>query len=400
MRKGLKSVIAPLALVSASVALALGAAEASLRVFPQLMPEEARLRLHWREVNLETVSRADPYLGFVYPPNHEGRFEREDGEFAFTYTTDEHGFRNPSPWPERAEIVVLGDSMAFGYGVEDEEAWTALLAGELPGTRIINLGLIGGAPQQYLRIYETFGQALRPNLVLLCLFPGNDLADAERFDEWLQAGSPGNYDEWRQGADRDTDPSSIRSQLERSYVANFLRYARQALGSRFSGRTIHFPDGGRLQLAPTVYARNERLAQPSHHSFRLVLDAVRQAQALAEEGGSQFLVLLVPTKEEVYLPLVDEEPPPATAPFAAQFDDDRVPYLDLTPHFQARAREGERLFFEVDGHPDAAGYRLMAEVVLDYLQDSSQGFNLAGVHEGPAPDAGADHVSGNTNWPD
>jgi hypothetical protein len=54
---------------------------------------------------------------------------------------------------------------------------------------------------------------------------------------------------------------------------------------------------------------------------------------------------------------------------AAQFEKDGLPYLDLTPQFQARARQGERLFFEIDGHPNAAGYRLIAEVVLDYLRD-------------------------------
>jgi lysophospholipase L1-like esterase len=355
------------------------------------MPEEARLRLHWRQVHPGTISRADPYLGFVYPPNYEGRFERDDGAFTFTYTTDEHGFRNPSPWPERAEIVVLGDSMAFGYGVGDAEAWTALLAADLPGTRIVNLGMIGAAPQQYQRIYERFGQALRPNLVLFCLFPGNDLSDAGRFEEWLQAGSPGNYDEWRHGGGQDAEQRSIRGQLDRSYLATFLRYARRNLGSRFSGRTIDFPDGSRIQLVPALYARNDVLAQPNHPSFRLVLDAVRQTQALVQETGGQFLVLLMPTKEEVYLPLVGEEPPPATAPFAAQFEEDGLPYLDLKPYFQARAREGERLFFEVDGHPNAAGYRLVAEVVLDHLRDVGQGFALAGIREGPTPGTDPDH---------
>ena len=384
MRKGLKAVVAPLALLGASGVLALGVAEASLRVFPQLMPEEAKLRLHWREVTEETVSQAHPYLGFVYPPNYEGRLERQDGQFAFTYNTDEHGFRNPSPWPERAEIVVLGDSMAFGYGVGDDEAWTALLADQLPSRRIINLGLIGAAPQQYLRVYETFGRGLRPALVLFCLFPGNDLTDAERFEAWLQSGSPGNYDDWRRN--RGGDPEeSIRDQLKESYLVTFLRYARQNLGSRFSGQTIDFPDGGRLQLAPAVYARNEDLAQPHNRSFRLVLDAIRQTQALAEAAGSQFVVVLVPTKEEVYLPLVEDQAPPATAPFAAQFEEDGLPYLDLTPPFQARAREGERLFFEVDGHPNAAGYRLIAEVVLDYLRSSVPSLDLAGLHHDHSP---------------
>ena len=396
MREGLKAAVAPLALLVASVALALGVAEASLRAFPQLMPAEALLRMHWREVNQETVSQAHRYVGFVYPPHHQGRLERRDGQFAFAYTTDEHGFRNPSPWPDRAEIVVLGDSMAFGYGVDDDEAWIALLADWMPGRRIVNLGLIGAAPQQYLRVYETFGRALRPDLVLFCLFAGNDLSDAGRFEEWLQAGSPGNYDEWRLSPGQDAESNSIRSRLEQSYVVTFLRYTRQNLGSRFSGTKIDFPDGSRLQLAPAVYARNEHMAQPGHPNFRRVLDAVRQTQALAEETGSQFLVLLVPTKEEVYLPLVDEEPPPATAPFAARFEEDGLPYLDLTPPFQARAREGERLFFEVDGHPNAAGYRLIAEIVLDRIRSSAPNLDLADLHHGLLP-AGPPRSDGDGN---
>jgi lysophospholipase L1-like esterase len=397
MRKGLRSVIAPLALLGASVALALGAAEASLRVFPQLMPEEVRLRLHWQELGADPVSSADPYLGFVYPPNHEGRLEREDVDFAFTYTTDEHGFRNPSPWPERADIVVLGDSMAFGYGVDDEEAWTALLADELPGTQIINLGLIGAAPQQYFRIYETFGQALRPDLVLFCLFPGNDLADAEQFEEWLQAGSPGNYAVWRRSPGQDLlVPKGLRDLLEESYLLTLLQHARKRLGSQFSGRTIDFADGGRLQLAPAVYAGNQDLARPDHPSFRLVVDAVERTRALAARGGSKFLALLVPTKEEVYLPLLDEPVPPATAPFAAHLSETGLPHLDLTPYFQAGARQGERLFFEVDGHPNAAGYRLIAEVVLDHLRSPAQASNVAGLrHDRLLPRADLSHLPGN-----
>jgi lysophospholipase L1-like esterase len=393
MRKRLKAVVATVALLGASGLLALAVAEASLRVFPQLMPEEAQLRLHWREVQPELVSRAHPYLGFIYPPHHEGRFERQDGKFAFTYATDEHGFRNPSPWPERAEIVVLGDSMAFGYGVDDEDAWTALLAERLPGIRIVNLGLIGAAPQQYLRAYEMFGQALRPDLVLMCLFPGNDLADAGQFQEWVQAGSPGSYDDWRWDGGQDSE-QSIQDQIRQSHLVAFLRYARQSLRSRFKGKTIDFPDGTQLQLAPAVYARNEELALPGHHNFRLVLNAVERTQALAEETGSRFLVLLMPTKEEVYLPLVDDESPPATAPFAAQFEEDGRPYLDLTSYFQARARQGERLFFEIDGHPNAAGYRLIAEVVLDHLR-SSGGFDLTAPGRDRPLRADASRPSGN-----
>ena len=378
----LRSTVGILALTGASVLLGLAVAEACLRLFPELLPEEAQLRLHWRSIS-QPAPEGDPYLGHVFPPNHEGKVERDGGSFSFTYTTDEHGFRNPSPWPRRAEIVVLGDSMAFGYGVDDDEAWTTLLAEQLPRTRIVNLGLIGGAPQQYLRIYETFGQALQPALVLFCLFPGNDVREAGLFDKWVRAGSQGNYYVRRfldDGNGGDGRPS-FRDLLERSYLVSFLREARKRAASRVQGRTITVAGRRQLQLVPALYADLDLHTDPNHPNFRLTLDAVEQTRALAEQNGSAFLVVLVPTKEEVYLPLLDAEPPPATAPFAAQFDAVGIPYFDLTPGFRASARQGEGLFFEVDGHPNAAGYRLMADLVLQHLRDNADRYDLARAHD-------------------
>jgi lysophospholipase L1-like esterase len=382
----LKLMAAVLALLGVSVAFASAVAEIGLRLFPELMPEDAQLRRHWRDLN-QPVTLADPYVGYMYPPNHVGRISRSDDDFAFTFTTDEHGFRNPSPWPERADIIVLGDSMAFGYGVDDDEAWTAVLAEQLPSHRIINLGLMGAAPQQYFRIYERFGQALQPDLILFCLFPGNDVGDAGRFDEWLKAGADSDYRKWRH--DENTEHTSVarrlRGLLTQSYVVNLLRDARKKAFAQVSGRTVDFADGSRLQLAPAVYAGNESLIQPGHPNFRLVLDIAQRTRALAEQNGSHLLVLLIPTKEEVYLPLIEESPPPGIAPFVAAFEEAGIPYLDLTPPLQARARQGERLFFEVDGHPNAAGYRLMADVVLDYLRSNPGRYDLARPHPANTP---------------
>lgn len=374
MAQHLRGTAAALLIFGASVAVALGAAEACLRLFPQLLPEEAQLRHHWRSIQ-DPTTRGDPYLGHLFPPNYQGRFERGDGNFSFTYTTDEHGFRNRSPWPPRAEVVVVGDSMAFGYGVEDDETWTALLEQELSHARVINLGLVGGAPQQYQRVYATFGQTLQPALVLFCLFPGNDVKDAGLFDRWERAGAQGNYYVWRFSEDDGEDGLGLHDLLERSYLVTFLRHVRKSASAQLDGRTITLSDGSRLQLVPTLYDDLERLTDPEHPEFRMTLDAVKQTRALAEQNGSAFLVVLVPTKEEVYLPLLEEEPPPLTAPFAAQFEQLGIPYLDLTPGFRARARQGERLFFEIDGHPNAAGYRLMADLVLAHLQRNTEIYN-------------------------
>jgi lysophospholipase L1-like esterase len=378
MSKRLKSIAAGVALLGASVAIALGAAEVALRLFPQLMPEEAQLRLHWQEIGqsetAQSMTVSDPRFGFLYQPHFTGRTSR--GDFDYTFHTNEHGFRNPSPWPERADVVVVGDSLAFSYGVDDEEAWSRLVTESLPGIDIINLGLPGFGPQQYLRVLESFGFDLRPKLVLFCLFPGNDVSDAGRFDQWLKAGATSDYRQWRQDGASTGTIHSLRELLTQSYLVTLVRAARKEMLTRLSGRTIDFPDGARIQLAPAVYAFAEQQARPDHPHFRLVLDTIDQARALAARNHSAFLVVLMPTKEEVYLPLLDEPPPVAVAPFVTELAAAGIPYLDLTPYLQAAARQGERLFFEVDGHPNAAGYRLIARVVADHLKEFGTSYGL------------------------
>jgi hypothetical protein len=105
-------------------------------------------------------------------------------DFQAVYHTDGHGFRNPSPWPPEADLVMLGDAVAFGYGVEDAQAWPALLAQWLAPQRVLNLGLIDAGPQQYLHVYETFESALHPRMVLVGVSLANDFEDAELFDRW------------------------------------------------------------------------------------------------------------------------------------------------------------------------------------------------------------------------
>lgn len=370
-----------LALLAGSLLLALGIMEATLRAFPNLMPEDARLRIHWRELVGEKVSTIeDPYLGFLYPPDFSHELGRHDVRFSFT--TDEKGFRNPGPWPSAADIVVVGDSWTFGYGVEDREAWVAQVDRRLPGTSIVNLGLIGGAPQQYGRIYEIFGRPLRPKLLIYGLFPGNDLHDARQFENWLVAESPGNYDVWRFFGGQ--VPGS-RSLLARSYLLQSIRSIWKGLRTPFSGETIEFDDGRRLRLAPGVLAASVAVAKPDHPDFQLVMDSVEHARNLAVEDGSEFLVLLYPTKEEVYLPLLGKPTPAMIPPFVEELERRGISFLDLTKPFQERARAGARLYFEIDGHANGAGSAVIADALVEHLRENAEEYSLDDESATPVP---------------
>ena len=199
----------------------------------------------------------------------------EGRDYHAVHHTDAYGFRNSWPWPKTADIVTLGDSVVFGQGVQDEQAWPAILAHSFPKSRVINLGLIGAGPQQYLRVYETFGLKLHPKLVLVGFFMGNDFWDAETFDLWLKSGTGGNYMVWRDFG----RPTNVSLELKqpigkllssvwwrakllarKSYLWNLLLYVGGNVRQWTpTGRKVFkAPDGKRLELAPAALANNTK----------------------------------------------------------------------------------------------------------------------------------------------
>jgi hypothetical protein len=361
-------------LALASVVFALGVLELVLRAVPSLMPEEAQLRIHWRQMaRADTAStRADPYLGFVYAPYAQSNLVQTSVRFGFRM--DSHGFRNLGTWPARADVVAVGDSWVFSYGVNDDEAWPHQVERSLPGIRVINLGLAGLGPEQYTRAYERYGAPLHPKVLLYGIFPGNDLLDTADFDRWLQAGSPGNYNTWRTaGRMRQLDTPIIG----RSYVALLLNESWKNRKARFASRTVTWKDGTKLRLTGNLYLRDTKHARPGDPVFEGAFDALEQARTLAGRYGTKVVVLLFPTKEEVYLPLLDQPVPKPTAPFAAELARRGIDYIDFTGPFTAEARAGRSLYFELDPHPNQAGYTLIARTVSEYLERHATALGLS-----------------------
>jgi SGNH hydrolase-like domain, acetyltransferase AlgX len=358
-------------LIPLALLVALLIAECVLRLFPQLLPEEAQVKLLYR-LQSHAKSIGDPYLGFVYPPRYQAEMTSLD--FRFEIDSDEHGFRNKAPWPERADIVIVGDSMAYGWGVQRNASWMTLLDAQLPENRTITLGMPGAVPQQYVRYLERFGVGLHPKMVLFAIFPGNDIIDAETFNRWVAAGSPGNYDFWRHfGGDA---PNSKAAFPRNSYLFIFLRAMAIGVGQQYGSRTVKTANGGKLQLAPTIYRQMLPRNVPTDPGFQSVVQATLAARNLALSAGSEFLVLLFPTKESIYLPLHGVHFPTMTHPLKDMLENEGISCIDLTESFREHAGRGEKLYFEIDGHPNEHGNRVIADAVaqrLTHLQQSQAG---------------------------
>jgi hypothetical protein len=370
------------------VLLTLAMMEGVLRAFPGAFSDEVQQMLL---ADPENYGVADSYIGHLHKPNNT--FVLAGRDFKAVNHTDGLGFRNTWPWADRAEIVVIGDSLTFGYGVADDQAWPYLVGQQVSPLRLINLGLIGAGPQQYLRVFERFGVKLRPKLLLVGVYPQNDFWDANVFDTWLRSGVGGNFMVWRDfGRPRRVtfrlrDPlyslesvlrSTVLPTVRSSYLYTLLRAIRG--GNEGTAptppRTISFADGGRLQLVESQFLDMSAAAQPNRREFRLLLDSLQQIDSLATQHGAHALMVLQPGKEQVYLPLLGETKGDPSGALIPALDRLGIDYLDLAPAFRAHAKGGERLFFEVDGHPNQAGYGLTAQLVIAHIMENSQRYGL------------------------
>ena len=364
MNAGSRSSIRPLlrgtGLLLGVIVLAMACGEGALRVCPaSLLPpdlQQARLSAP------HAVGRSHPTIGVLEQPFETGVFTGPDVQAV--YQTDGHGFRNPSPWPPAAELVVVGDGVAFGYGVEDAQAWPALLAQWLAPQRVLNLGLVDASPQQYLRVYETFESALHPRMVLVGLSLANAFEDADLFDRWWQTGGRENYRVWKA-----FEPLSLHHPLAtvHTLVSRYSALFRLVWPQRARVTSVRCLDGVWLRLVPDQLAAARVKAQPDQQAFHLVLQALHRLHARAQEQGASVLVVVQPRKEATYLPRLGNPVPDLQHALQAALAQRGIAMLDLTPVFRHRAALGARLFFPVDGAPNARGQRLIARRVFRHL---------------------------------
>jgi hypothetical protein len=83
--------------------------------------------------------------------------------------------RNPMV-PTRADVVVIGDSQTYGVGVIGAASYPAVLA-RISGRSTYAMSLGGYGPVEYAYLVNQ-ALALRPKVVVVGLYLGNDIADA------------------------------------------------------------------------------------------------------------------------------------------------------------------------------------------------------------------------------
>jgi hypothetical protein len=122
--------------------------------------------------------------GLIFPTNTTRHFQTP--EFSFTVKTNSLGFRDREFGEHknaRIRVLALGDSFTYGWGVEIDQSWPKVLERRLKSdgldVEVANLGKPAGSPRTYADIAERAVPALRPDLLVVAVLQGDDLAQME-----------------------------------------------------------------------------------------------------------------------------------------------------------------------------------------------------------------------------
>jgi hypothetical protein len=357
-----------LALVS--VALTITVADLALRFLP-LTPDE--LVESWPRMPLVNRYVSDlKYEGYRF--NDLSRMAgvkvwRE--EKWVTVVTDSAGFRNESQDRARQlDLILLGDS--FGAGaVSQEYTWTSILANDY-NLHTYNLSTPAAGPwHEYINLWaEKDSLRVGKGAVLTWqLFTGNDLDDYY---------GPLDVNElpWHGVAGRLAN--RINNVRARSPVRYLLR--RHDASGDVADRDFL---NGRKLLFYKPYIRvssrsaEEIIKHPNYVRLRATIPAVKR---LAESRGLRLVIVLVPTKEEVYSWVWEGAPPWSTETGPSGFADTLrsictetdLLFLDLKPHLVRESRRlyeksGQLLYWYDDTHMNTAGNRFTVSVIYTKL---------------------------------
>jgi tetratricopeptide (TPR) repeat protein len=113
-------------------------------------------------------------LGWVNTPNYSFSDNNR------TYTANKIGLRSDALNPSSNHILVLGDSVAYGAGVNDNETMPFYLGQNFPKDQVLNLAVSGYGIGQYYLALKKYINKTQPKLIITMIYTGNDFADTRR----------------------------------------------------------------------------------------------------------------------------------------------------------------------------------------------------------------------------
>ena len=269
------------------------------------------------------IASANPLIGHVHKPLSKAHLMNVDVQI------NSDGLRDkeyPVARNAARRIIFLGDSLTFGWGVEEKDTFQVRLEEDLSKntpTEIINFGTGNYNTEQEVNLFLEKGLKYKPDQVVVFYF----INDAE-----------------------ETPKPSRLSFLEHSEFISFYWSKVRASLNNLS----HTKDYGRYYS--NLYLEDSKGWINAQKAFLLLKKVCR-------ENNIKLQVVLLP---ELHV-LRDYPFKKEYAAVSDFLEEQRIEHLDLTPSFGEEANPSRLWVARDDAHPNALAHRLIAEYTLNFI---------------------------------
>jgi len=337
---------------------------------------EGVLRLYHTKTGEPVINPPTPYRyiaeygGSRLIPGADVMFRFESTNRFVRVRVNELGFRGP-PLPEKSDdyqrLLILGDSVAFGYGVHESRIFAAILDSVLsemyPPWRVLNAGVEDIGIRDERMILQDVADEIEPRFVLLCFFP-NDSRPPVGFRGEYIVEDP--VDRWFRN-----HPGLLHS----SHLLRFLHFRYRLLLTRFA--LYKSPVPARFRWVDSWNAgkwktdeRDLRLlieearfdwgAAWYSESWTIVEEELMRIQSICSEMGADLMVAYFPVNIQIEGQFTPTEPQQRLEAICRIVD---VPFVDLTPALHTHTG-----MFLDQCHLTVDGHAVVASKLMEYIR--------------------------------
>ncbi|MBS3136889.1 SGNH/GDSL hydrolase family protein [Candidatus Woesearchaeota archaeon] len=290
-------------------------------------------------------------------------------------------------------ILMLGDSFVEGVEVAAENTTSKLLEKQLNQLEngihydVINFGVGGYGTSQELAYLERDGIKYSPDVVVLHIFPKNDLLDNIQKDVYL----PFNYSTNYPTVSNTLINKEIQFTLFQRFWAFAIAHTHTAnligialLSNQNIAAILHRVDmlkTHQFNATNVSYTRDIYLNDPPQQIIdvfgktKIYLDRMNE---LAKQYNFTFIIVVIPAKEQVdidaYKQFIEKEElnESAVAMLAPNYvlqqyaQQNEVIVIDPITLFREKNKQ-QKLYFVIDGHYKEQGHALLADVLYERL---------------------------------
>lgn len=276
--------------------------------------------------------------------------------FGVKVYTDKYGFRVPEEnynytASSKKAVMILGDSVAFGPGIEEEKTFAGLLRKNIDSVNIYNSSVIG---------YNTFNYKY---VVEKCLPEHNDVEKVFLIFCLNDINSKKVYLINNVLCSSNTDSVSQEVSIYSIRKVSIIRKLNQFLGPRSK---LYLLLRHSLTDPQKMYWEADRLLYENEKQFLESLYPIVDIANILKNKNIDFIVIIVPY--EIQLRSDDELGKIPQKKLYAFFNEKKIGYIDVFERFKSYGVESKKFFLPYDPmHLSEKGHEVIYEIIKDSL---------------------------------